>query len=139
MNRSIVNQVGSICTPRVLYIDDEPFSGVLFKLHMNQSFNVISATNGAAGLRWLNRLMPRPSIVLCELYMAKMNGVEFVRQGRFLFPEVSFFLSSSRSMNENVLELLNDGTIEGFYQKPFNHEFIKERLLKFSQMSVPIS
>ncbi len=65
----------------LLIVEDEPsVSGALSDKFIREGFTVYEAKNGAEGLR--TALEKRPDLILLDLAMPKMDGVEMMRRLR---------------------------------------------------------
>jgi CheY-like chemotaxis protein len=68
-------------TPRILVLDDEAFMlRLMIHTLANLGFsNVTGCDSGRTALKHVDDLGSPPNIILCDLHMPEMNGVEFVR------------------------------------------------------------
>lgn len=66
----------------VLVLDDEPFMlKLLARLLVNQGFtNITTCDNGPSALGLVDHTENAPALILCDLNMPGMDGVEFVRR-----------------------------------------------------------
>lgn len=66
---------------RVMVLDDEAFTLKLLQkmLHKLGVREVITCLSGGEALLYLSGTMPRPDLILCDLNMPGMDGIEFVR------------------------------------------------------------
>ena len=101
-------------------IDDDPATVNI--LHMiiedSDSGTVIgSAPSGTAALEALRHICP--DIVLVDLLMPEMDGIEFVRQARPRFPGLRFIMLSQVTSKDMVAEAYAAG-VEFFISKPVN-------------------
>lgn len=66
----------------ILVLDDEPFMlQLLVKLLNNLGYtSVASCDNGHAALRLVDDAVPAPQLILCDLNMPVMDGMEFIRK-----------------------------------------------------------
>ncbi|MEO7251798.1 MAG: response regulator, partial [Arenimonas sp.] len=67
---------------RILVLDDEPFMLTLLA-HMLAGLgftSVATCDNGTAALQWVDAAGNRPNLILLDLNMPKMDGIEFVRK-----------------------------------------------------------
>ena len=68
--------------PVILVIDDEPFMLKLI-LHMLANLGFLQVTgcsSGQAALEWVDQPKSPPDIILCDLNMPEMDGIEFLRK-----------------------------------------------------------
>lgn len=88
------------------------------------------AGNGAEALE---KLGAEPlDIVLCDINMPEMNGLEFVRKARQL-PSCSstkIVMVSTENAQETIEGVMADGA-NGFISKPFTPENFQEKLMPF--------
>lgn len=85
------------------------------------------------GVEALEKLGADPSdIVLCDINMPEMNGVEFVRKARQLAccSGTKIVMVSTESAQETIDGVLADGA-NGFICKPFTPENFQEKLMPF--------
>jgi CheY-like chemotaxis protein len=69
--------------PSVLVVDDDPDVRVLLETYLElEGFDVLTASNGSDALARLHEA--RPSIILLDLMMPVMDGVEFRRHQQTL-------------------------------------------------------
>lgn len=88
------------------------------------------AGNGAEALE---KLGAEPlDIVLCDINMPEMNGLEFVRQARQLAAcsGTKIVMVSTESAQETIDGVMADGA-NGFITKPFTPENFHEKLMPF--------
>lgn len=66
---------------KILILDDDPFMlKLLTRMLINQAFtSVSSCDNGADALKRIDNLDTRPDLILLDLNMPDMDGIEFVR------------------------------------------------------------
>jgi two-component system, chemotaxis family, protein-glutamate methylesterase/glutaminase len=103
---------------RVLVIDDSAYVRKIFKQMLSRSpfIDVVGAArDGQEALEMVEQL--QPDVVVCDLIMPVMDGVEFVRQqmGRRALPIV--IVSIANEGSEMVLTALDLGAVD-FVQKP---------------------
>lgn len=65
--------------PILLVEDDPDLSDVILEVLMAEGHTVVRASNGKEALDWLAK-SERPSLVLLDFYMPRMNGWEFLEQ-----------------------------------------------------------
>ena len=89
----------------VLLVDDEPVvRQTLRKMLQRAGHEVVEGANGLEGLRHLEALAIE--LVLTDIIMPVMNGVEFIKQARRLRPSLTMIAMSGGSRTENIDHLL---------------------------------
>jgi len=64
----------------LLIEDDQILLRMYTKKFENEGFNVLVATDGEEGLKILEEASPKPSIILADVMLPKMNGFEFLEK-----------------------------------------------------------
>ena len=101
-------------------IDDDPaVLNVLSMIIEDGGYGSISGS-AASGLDALEDLRyMRPDIVLVDLLMPGMDGIEFVRRARERYPELRFVMLSQVTSKDMVAEAYAAG-VDFFISKPIN-------------------
>ncbi len=110
--------------PTMLYVDDEPINLVLFATSFNKSFNVITAESGNEGLELL-KSNPSISIVISDMKMPEMSGIEFIKKAKNEFQNIAFFILTGFDLTNEISEALNSGLIYEYFKKPFDYKEIE--------------
>jgi response regulator RpfG family c-di-GMP phosphodiesterase len=111
----------------LLYVDDEVLNLTLFKHNFKKEYDVLTAESGEEGLSILKE-NNSISAVISDMKMPGMNGVEFIRTAKNMFPEISYFILTGFDINEEIADALNEKVIEKYFRKPFNKREIKTSL-----------
>ncbi len=88
------------------------------------------AGNGAEAIQKLQA--SSVDIVLCDINMPEMNGIEFVKQARQLdcIKNTKIIMVSTESAQDLIDNLMSSGA-NGFITKPFTPERFQEKLAPF--------
>ncbi|MFO8036304.1 MAG: GAF domain-containing protein [Anaerolineales bacterium] len=98
--------------------DDESLRNALWHLFEECNFQVILATNGERGLEILEQVGDRVSIVVTDLVMPKMGGIEMYRKARDLYPDKKFLFITGHQKASRKVDLIDDPFVRRL-QKPF--------------------
>ena len=104
----------------VLLIDDEQLilssaSGLLQEL----GFTVLTAKGAERGLQVYQREMERIDLILLDMIMPELDGVECCKRLRVLNPEVKIVICSGFTKTGRFREIEELG-VQGYLQKPFS-------------------
>lgn len=103
---------GKAAMIRILLADDHPMTrgGIRFALESQPDFVVVGeASNGAEAVRLAQEL--RPDIVLMDLAMPVLDGVEATRRIHAALPGVHILVFTAYGDDENVVEALRAGAV----------------------------
>lgn len=104
---------------KILYIDDEPTNLLLFKIHFQKKYGIITGLSGLEGLELL-RANPDISIVVSDMKMPGMNGVQFIKAAKNEFPNIVFYILTGFDITEEIAQAIEDKLIFQYFSKPFN-------------------
>lgn len=120
---------------RVLLIDDEAFMRQLM-VRLLQEIGVketVAVENGQQGLENIREKGKRFDLVICDLEMPTMSGVEFVRTLRAepeeRNPRVPVIVLTGHGRPERVIETVELG-IHDFLVKPVSRQLLELRMCK---------
>ncbi|MBN1379456.1 MAG: diguanylate cyclase [Gammaproteobacteria bacterium] len=110
---------------KVLFVDDEP--GVLSKIErqFQGDFEVHTRLSGAEGLEALRELGPFP-VVVSDMSMPQMDGVQFLSKVRVVNPESERILLTGRVDVDTAISAVNDGQIYCYLIKPCEKEALNK-------------
>lgn len=122
----------------VLVIDDSAvFREILVRgLSSNDTIHIVGAAKDAYEARDII-IATLPQVLVCDVEMPKMNGIEFVKQ---LIPQYAVPVIVTSSLSQNVFEAMNAGAVD-FISKPALHSvngvkaFILELIQKIKEAS----
>ncbi len=103
----------------LLYVDDEIINLKIFEINFKGRFEVITALSGYAGLEKLHENSDI-SIVISDMKMPGMNGIEFIRKAKELYPNVIFYILTGYDITEEIRTALHNKVIHRYFKKPFN-------------------
>jgi DNA-binding NtrC family response regulator len=106
--------------PTVLVIDDE--TGILESLRIllnNQGFTPLNANGGKQALEQLADL--RPDIVLSDVRMPSVSGLQVLSAARALDPEIPVILMTAQATLQSAMQAVNEGAFY-YIQKPFRND-----------------
>lgn len=111
----------------ILFVDDDPaVLRVLQRSLLGQPFDVITAASGAEALRTLKRR--RVDVLVADLDMPGMSGLELLSVVRKCFPSVLRALLTGTATLERTVEAINEGEIVRLFPKPFDGEALGRAL-----------
>jgi DNA-binding NtrC family response regulator len=106
--------------PRVLIVDDE--TGILDSLRIllkNEGFIPFTAQGGRAGMEQIDEL--RPDIVLTDVRMPEVSGVQVLSTARQVDPEMPVILMTAQATLQSAMQAVNEGAFY-YIQKPFRND-----------------
>ena len=110
---------------RILVVDDEPQIGRVMRTGLaSHGFDVRVAADGEAGLDLFNDW--RPALVITDLSMPNMGGLEFCRRLR-LISNIPLIVLSVKSEERVKVEALDAGA-DDFVTKPFGMDELVARI-----------
>ncbi len=112
----------------ILYIDDERINVTLFEINFKKKFNVLCAQSGIEGLEIL-KANPQIKIILTDMKMPGMNGIEFVTKAKNSYPDKIFFILTGYGLIPEIGEALKSQLIHNYFSKPFNIKEIEKSIL----------
>src|SRR5688572_10769257 len=102
--------------PTVLVVDDEPgIVDSLQKVFERESLRVLTARGGAEALELLRK--EPVSVVLTDLVMPGMSGLDLLKASRSVSPETETILMTAYGTVENAVEAMRQGAYD-FVTKP---------------------
>lgn len=114
---------------KILFVDDEQnILNALTRLVRNLDATCYFTESGAAGLKILEQ--EAIDIVVSDMKMPEMSGVEFLSQVATQYPETIRFVLTGHADNELVMGAINQGKVYGYLKKPWVNEELLDQLEK---------
>lgn len=108
-------------TKRILIVDDEPLITEVLSEHFKGAYDVETALNGADALTAI--LRTRPDIVLLDINMPRMNGVEVLKDIKQIDETIAVIMVTANEQIALAAEALKSGAF-GYVPKPFDFRYL---------------
>jgi DNA-binding NtrC family response regulator len=106
--------------PTVLIVDDE--TGILQSLEIllrSNGFRPLTAHGGRQGLEMMSA--ENPDIILTDIRMPAVSGVEILAAARASHPDVPVILMTAQASLQSAMQAVNEGAFY-YVQKPFGND-----------------
>jgi response regulator RpfG family c-di-GMP phosphodiesterase len=111
---------------KVLVVDDDPFAlRSIAKVLENESYQVMTAASGSEALDLLRR--DSFDLVLTDLKMPGIDGLEILRRGRELAPQAVVLIFTGYASLESAIEALREGAYD-YLVKPCSTDELKLKI-----------
>ena len=111
---------------RILVVDDEPDSVELLQEFLTgKGYEVVTASNGEEALRKVKE--ERPHLILLDVRMPGMNGLDVLRKVREFDQEVGVIMVTAVNEEDTGREALKLGAFD-YIVKPLNFEYLERSL-----------
>lgn len=104
-------------TEKILFVDDEPNVLQSIQRQLRKRFDLVIAEGGIEALRVLKEEGPF-AVIVSDMRMPGMNGVELLSQVKDLYPETVRLMLTGNADQETAMEAVNNGQIFRFLTKP---------------------
>lgn len=107
---------------KIVAVDDEKMvtSALknLFKLEGYDDVNLFNSSKDALTFIQANK----PDLIISDFIMPDMNGLEFLREAKKLYPEVSMILLTGYADKENAIRAINEVGLYKYIEKPWDND-----------------
>ncbi len=111
---------------KVLVVDDEPEAvELLTEFLSSKGYEVLTATSGEEALRRVKE--ERPHLVLLDIQMPKMNGLEVLRRIREIDPEMGVIMATGVNEEDVGRKALELGAFD-YVVKPLDMKYLEGSL-----------
>ena len=112
---------------KILLVDDEEAIQVIYREEFEEEgYTVVSARDGREGLERFEQ--DKPDLVILDIQMPGMNGIEVLRQMKMMNPKIPVILSSAY---QEFKRDLGTWASEEYVVKSGNLEHLKDTVKKF--------
>ena len=117
--------------PRVLVIDDAEYArDILKKILIRGGYEIAGeAGDGEAGLMEYSRT--NPDIVIVDMIMPKMNGIETIRAIKKVNPNAKIIVISADGQMAHIEEAVKAGALS-YINKPYQWSVVINELLQLT-------
>ena len=118
----------------ILYVEDDEDDQFLLTQAMKAvgvANKICFFSNGEAALTYLKTTQERPFLILCDINMPVMNGIELARtiyENEFLRHKSIPFVYLTTAANPELVKTAYEMPVQGFYQKPATNEELQAQL-----------
>ena len=110
-----------------MYVDDEVINLELLQLTFMNEFTVVTAESAREGLKLL-ALNPDIKVVISDLKMPVMNGLDFIKEVKRDHREKVCMLLTGFMESEIMLEGFNKELIFRYLMKPWNKDELEQTI-----------
>lgn len=111
----------------LLFVDDEPLMIDLFRDYMTmRGFVVKTATNAMEALKYIAEADHPLDLVITDMTMPNMDGLEFARQLYEKYPQLPVLLTTGH--DRLAMEALLPPNIAGIVTKPYQNRAMAEKI-----------
>ena len=117
---------------RILIIEDDPMVAHIHKHYLNElkNFDIVDVIdNGLAGYEYLKENSDKIDLVILDVHMPKMSGLEMLKRLRDEGNKVSVIPITAINDNRTISEFLNLGVID-YLVKPFTQERFNQAVFR---------
>jgi len=118
-------------TLTLLLLDDE--ENILYSLKrlLRKDYNIVSFKEGHEAIAYLEE--NSVDLIMSDMRMPKMDGVEFLIKSRELQPNPIRLLLTGYSDIDSTIKAINDGAVYTYISKPWENEDLKLTLAKAAE------
>ena len=124
----------------VLIIEDDEIDQFVVKRLLSRMFPEIElsfAFDGVEAIEWLEKNPTVPQAILLDIYMPRMNGLEFLAKYApnhdGTIPVVIMLTSSDQARDKS--EAMAYDFVSGYFEKPITEENVKELITYIERVS----
>ncbi len=112
--------------PRVLVVDDEAYAVELLQEFLTaKGYEVLAASDGEEALQKVKE--ERPHLILLDVRMPKMNGLEVLKRVREMDHEVGVIMVTAVHEEETGRQALQLGAFD-YITKPLDFQYLERSL-----------
>jgi response regulator RpfG family c-di-GMP phosphodiesterase len=111
----------------IIYIDDEEINVKIFKIRMSKKFAVLTGLNASEGLKLLEE-HDDVKVVLSDLKMPGMNGIEFINVASKKYNDLNFFLVTGYGKTPEIKAMLDANNKTKYFGKPLDMQEIEQAI-----------
>lgn len=112
---------------RILCVDDDPNVLQAYKRTLRKRYDMELALGGEDGLKALEENGPY-AVVVSDMRMPGMNGIEFLRQVREIAPDTVRMMLTGNADQATAIDAVNEGAVFRFMTKPCPPETFAQML-----------
>ncbi|WP_462251958.1 response regulator [Ekhidna sp.] len=112
----------------ILYVDDEELNLFIFKNNFESNYPVFTASSGEEGLEILKQNSDKIIVVISDMRMPTMSGIEFISKAKALYDNIVYFILTGYNSNKEIEQALEDKLIAKWFSKPFSVENIESAI-----------
>ena len=111
---------------KILYVDDEHINLELFKINFRNDFEIFVADSALKGLEIQNQ--ENINIIVSDLKMPQMNGLEFIEKVKSGSPAKVCILLTAFMESDVMLKAINNELVFRYIMKPWRRNELKDIL-----------
>jgi len=110
---------------KVLFVDDDKLatSSLAIKMRLDDFCDFVTYNNPLEALEYLK--LEKPDLIISDFVMPEMNGLEFLREAKKLYPETSMILLTGYADKENAIKTINEIGVYKYIEKPWDDDDLK--------------
>ena len=123
-----LEQCAATVSPRTLLFVDDDIStlSALSKILKSEQYCILNAKSAEEGFSLLAR--HRIGVVISDYMMPEMNGAEFLKRVKDLYPTITRVMLSGESDMKSLIATVNEGAIYKVLEKPIRPSILKHTL-----------
>lgn len=112
----------AMSSAKIVITDDEKIVTSAFKTLLRvEGYNDVNCFNNPLeAVEFLKS--NKPDIIISDFLMPEMNGLEFLRKAKELYPEVSMILLTGYADKENAIKAINEIGLYKYIEKPWDND-----------------
>jgi len=116
---------------RILVVEDDESVRQLLARQLGTEYEVQQAADAQQALQVLGTMKPLPDLIICDVMMPGMTGVQFAKQlkGTNEYKSVPIIFLTARTGALDVIEGINAGA-RHYITKPFNMKDLLDKVAK---------
>ncbi len=116
---------------RILVVEDDESVRQLLARQLQTEYEVHQAADAQQALQVLKTMRPLPDLIICDVMMPGMTGVQFAKQLKTApeFKSVPIIFLTARTGALDVIEGINAGA-RHYITKPFNMKDLLDKVAK---------
>ncbi|RLB70812.1 MAG: hypothetical protein DRH03_06655, partial [Deltaproteobacteria bacterium] len=120
---------------RVVIVDDEAeIRNVLERIVRHENLIPDSYADGQEALEALQESHDDVLLVITDIKMPRLNGIEFMRLASHDFPDTPFIVTSGHGTKKEIIQALKQGALD-YFEKPFGVKEISASIRKVKYLA----